>query len=83
MDIMHFGSWVPQEAATEYIRKGELAVLKCRAECGTDDWRRVEVFQRFFCQVWFMREALSKLLQDVSDVDEEMVTAIFQFFRII
>jgi hypothetical protein len=51
-DILNFGRWLSERSAREYIRRGEVAVLRGRQSLGENFFDKLNVFRSRSSQVW-------------------------------
>eukprot|EP00435_Cladocopium_sp_Y103_P028744 s806_g7.t1 len=51
-DILLYGRWRSERAARDYIRKGEVAVLRARGLISASDWRRIDVWANHAHVAW-------------------------------
>ena len=61
--ILQYGRWLTERSAREYLRKGELALLKMRNDLSADVWARVSRFAKLGANGWL----LYKQVKDDSD----------------
>ena len=53
-DILLFGRWRSERSAREYIRRGEVAVLRARGGADPADLRRAEAWSRLAPRAWLL-----------------------------
>ena len=51
-DILLYGRWHSERAAREYIRRGEVAVLRSRGLISAQDWIRIDAWADLCPRVW-------------------------------
>lgn len=84
-DIMDFGRWNSDRAAREYVRRGEVAVYRARAEAEGGTLRRAEQWSARAPWVWCLRQLLSSAdvlhLQKLSGTEVECLHKIVLGWR--
>ena len=51
-DILLYGRWLSEKAAREYIRKGEVAIIRSRGLLQVEDWARIDRWSAICNNAW-------------------------------
>ncbi|CAE8732571.1 unnamed protein product, partial [Polarella glacialis] len=51
-DIAIFGRWLSERSMREYLRRGEVSLMRMRGQIRRDDWRRTQVLAAMGPEVW-------------------------------
>ena len=51
-NIQMFGRWASEQSCRMYIKKGELSLLRLRAEVGQERWRHIETIANIGERAW-------------------------------
>ena len=57
-DILLFGRWASERSAKEYIRRGEVAIHRARAELGPLTWARIQHWAQIGRNAWAVYDLL-------------------------
>lgn len=60
-EILLYGRWLSERAARDYIRKGEVAVIRARQIISGADWKRVTSWCSLAPQAWSLFDASHKV----------------------
>lgn len=60
-EILLYGRWLSERAARDYIRKGEVAVIRARQIISGSDWKRVTNWCALAPQAWALFDASHKV----------------------
>ena len=86
-DIMLFGRWLSDRSAREYIRKGEVAILRTQELLGPDPWMLWVKWSKLLPHVWYLQKVLSNapdppVLARVTPASfENLQRLVFQLFQ--
>lgn len=72
-DILLYGRWCSERSAREYIRKGEVAVHRARAQLNPEVWTRITRWAQLGPQCWVLYDALHK--QQALELNMDRITS--------
>jgi len=50
--IVNFGRWASERSCKDYLRRGEVFLLKLRAKTDPTVWRKLQLFTKLGASVW-------------------------------
>ena len=67
-DILLYGRWLSERAARDYIRKGEVAIIRAKQAVKPSDWTRVLRWGSFAAKAWSCYDYMYKQEQFMVDM---------------